>query len=101
MRRFAVLLVLFWLLLLLSACNVLDPLVPSAFPTTTFFSHDEAAAAPFSGVPARWQSVYVTDSGKRYHARRDCSRMRNPTRLTREDAEARGYTPCAVCFDEE
>lgn len=41
--------------------------------------------------------VYATKTGKKYH-RSDCSYLRNDTlKMTREQAENSGLTPCNVC----
>ena len=44
--------------------------------------------------------VYIAGSGKgtRYHSDPTCSQMKNATPLTKEEAEARGYSPCKRCI---
>lgn len=42
--------------------------------------------------------VWIPQSGKKYHSRAGCSNMKNPTQVTKEEAESRGYTPCKKCY---
>ena len=39
-----------------------------------------------------------TNGGKKYHSNSYCSNMKNPMQVTREHAEANGYTPCKKCY---
>lgn len=52
-------------------------------------------------TPAQTKSskevVYVTKSGKKYHTE-DCSSLsKSKIEINKEDAEAKGYTPCSKC----
>lgn len=38
-----------------------------------------------------------TKGGKKYHSKASCSNMENPMQVTREHAEANGFTPCKRC----
>lgn len=42
--------------------------------------------------------VWIPQSGSRYHRYASCSGMNDPTQVTREEAEAMGYTPCKRCY---
>lgn len=42
--------------------------------------------------------VWIPQSGSKYHSRSGCSNMKNPTEVTREEAERLGYTPCKKCY---
>lgn len=42
--------------------------------------------------------VWVTQSGSKYHCSSDCSGMKNPSQITKEEAEQRGYEPCKKCY---
>lgn len=42
--------------------------------------------------------VWIPQSGSRYHRNASCSGMNDPTQVTREEAEAMGYTPCKRCY---
>lgn len=42
--------------------------------------------------------VWIPRTGKKYHRNSSCSNMKNPTQVTLEDAQARGYEPCKKCY---
>ena len=42
--------------------------------------------------------VWIPQSGKKYHSNASCSGMNNPSKVTQEEAEEMGYTPCKKCF---
>lgn len=42
--------------------------------------------------------VWIPVSGSKYHSGPDCSNMKNPSRVTLEQAEEMGYEPCKKCF---
>ena len=44
------------------------------------------------------EMVWIPNSGKRYHRNSTCSSMKNPTKVTRQEAENLGYTPCGRCY---
>lgn len=44
--------------------------------------------------------VFVPRTGKRYHAVADCGTMRSARATTVAEAEAAGYTPCGVCWED-
>ena len=43
-------------------------------------------------------TVWVASGGKKYHSNPNCSHMKNPTSMTRDDALNKGYTACNVCW---
>lgn len=43
------------------------------------------------------QIVYVTNKSKKYHTLPFCSGIRNPIKMSLEDAKAHGYSPCKRC----
>jgi len=43
-------------------------------------------------------SVWIPQKGKKYHSNPSCSNMHNPSKVTRAEAEAMGYTPCKKCY---
>ena len=45
------------------------------------------------------EMVWIPKSGEKYHTRPDCSNMKNPTLVTKEEAEAEGFTPCKRCHE--
>ena len=38
-----------------------------------------------------------TKGGKKYHAVPSCSNMKDPSKVTKDEAESRGFTPCKRC----
>ena len=52
----------------------------------------EAAAA------AKEEMVWIPKSGKCYHSKSSCSRMKNPSQVSRSYAESRGYRACSKCY---
>ena len=42
--------------------------------------------------------VWIPESGSKYHCKSTCSGMKNPTKVTVEEAESMGYTPCKRCY---
>lgn len=77
------------------------PVVPEIKPTDGFseVKTDEPSVEPDAGaVPEPVESrVWVSASGSRYHAKADCSNMKDPAQLSLEEAKARGLTPCKRC----
>lgn len=41
--------------------------------------------------------VWIPSSGSKYHSSSSCSNMKNPTQVTKEEAEKLGYEPCKRC----
>ena len=44
------------------------------------------------------EMVWIPKSGKKYHSDKTCSNMKNPTQVTKEEAENRGFEPCKRCW---
>lgn len=42
--------------------------------------------------------VWICDTGSKYHSKKTCSRMKNPEKVTKEDAKEMGYEPCKKCY---
>ncbi len=42
-------------------------------------------------------TVWVSQSGSKYHSTPSCSGMKSPSQLSLADAQSRGYTPCKRC----
>ena len=42
--------------------------------------------------------VWITENGTKYHSKKTCSRMKNPEKVTKEEAKELGYTPCKKCY---
>lgn len=58
--------------------------------------NDKATITP-SGTSSGERTVWVTNSGSRYHYDYDCSNMKNPRSISLSDAIAKGYTACSKC----
>lgn len=54
-------------------------------------------SAPESKTEGQEDTVWVSKSGKRYHALPTCSGMKNAAEITRDEAVRRGLTPCKKC----
>ena len=42
--------------------------------------------------------VWIPSSGSKYHSRSGCSGMKNPSQVSKSEAESRGYSPCYKCW---
>lgn len=51
--------------------------------------------APEQGDNLVWVPV---NGGTKYHSYSGCSKMKNPRQVSRETAEANGFTPCSKCW---
>lgn len=60
--------------------------------SNNFESDGDDAPPPSSGY------VWVPSSGKKYHSSSACSGMKNPRRVTLQDAVNAGYEPCSRCY---
>jgi len=54
-----------------------------------------------SGKTTTTKTYYSTTGGKYYHAKSNCSGMKNATRVTLATAQKRKQTPCPVCLKKE
>ena len=43
------------------------------------------------------ETVWIPQSGSKYHSNSSCSGMNNPTEVTISEAQSRGYEPCKKC----
>lgn len=73
---------------------------PTATPKAAAGEDDFISSQAESSSAAQSDIVYVAGSGNgsRYHSTPDCSRMKDPIALSREEAEEQGYTPCQRCY---
>ena len=44
------------------------------------------------------EMVWIPKTGKKYHSKSSCSNMKNPSQVTKEEAEDMGYEPCKKCY---
>lgn len=42
--------------------------------------------------------VWIPRTGSKYHSNPNCSNMKDPTKVTLEEAKERGYDPCKKCY---
>lgn len=61
-------------------------------PATPITPTADSSAEPESDM------VWIPKSGTKYHSHSGCSNMKNPSQVTKEEAEDRGYTPCKKCW---
>lgn len=61
-----------------------------------------AAAAAAAGLTrsagSSGEMVWIPRTGHKYHSNPSCSNMKNPTQVTRAEAENRGYGACSKCY---
>jgi hypothetical protein len=96
---------------LLVATAMLLPCFAAVVPALSAVSHatEESAHIDYSGnfvspslqvsfeEPSKTDIVYATRTGHKYH-RAGCRYLRySAIKMTREEAEQRGLTPCSVC----
>ena len=54
--------------------------------------------APTTTVKAVEATVWIPQSGSKYHRRPNCSNMKNPSEVSLSYAKSHGYTPCEKCY---
>lgn len=67
---------------------------PTAAPTTP--SPTEPISTPVDDPVAAM--VWIPKAGKKYHSNSNCSNMKNPSQVTKEQAIKKGYGPCSKCY---
>lgn len=74
--------------------------LPTAAPaTTTTAALTEAPAEdPVVSTAKAETTVWIPNSGSKYHRSASCSNMKNPSQVTLEKAQSWGYTPCKKCY---
>lgn len=75
-----------------SAANDTAPVSASSTADTLSGTADAVSAVP--------ESVWISSSGKKYHARSDCSGMENAEEITLQEALDMGKEPCKRCYPE-
>ena len=87
------------------------PPAPSSEPVSDELSSDEPVSRVMPGLEeepshtpeptaatASGGMVWIPQSGSKYHKISTCSGMKNPSQVSRSQAESRGYTPCKRCW---
>lgn len=69
-----------------------EPMTVEATESTTVSTTESVSTTEYV------EMVWIPKSGSKYHRKSTCSNMSNPTQISREDAVARGYTPCKKCY---
>ena len=73
---------------------------PSAPISTTSAPATTTTQAPAPAVPSE-QTVFTTQTGKRYHSTKNCSGLSNAKAIfesTLQNAKNKGLTPCSKCY---
>ena len=45
------------------------------------------------------ETVWIPETGEKYHRRPKCGNMKKPTGTSRQEAERQGYGPCKTCYE--
>ena len=68
---------------------------PSSKPSSSTSSTVKPNPEPNTGSS---NMVWIPNSGSKYHSHAGCSNMKNPSQVTKSEAENRGYEPCKKCW---
>ena len=82
-----------------ASSNVVSNKETSSKPIISNFS-TEATSSEITTSSNHSNTIYVwiAASGKKYHSNPNCSSMKNPSKVTKEQAESKGRTPCSKCY---
>ncbi len=69
--------------------------VPQEAPTVNQEPVPQASQQSTSTVS---NGVWIPQSGKKYHSHSGCSGMKNPSNVTLEEVQRRGFTKCKRCY---
>ena len=75
-----------------SAPPTTPPTTESTVPPTTEPTITPTATESTDGL------VWIPQSGKKYHITPSCSGMKNPSQVTKQEAEHNGFAPCKRCY---
>ena len=78
----------------------ISTITPTNTPSPTFEQEENNTldVSPTAKPTQEESTVWISQSGKRYHSNPNCSGMENPSKVTQEEAENMGYTPCKKCY---
>lgn len=82
----------------------LEPLEPlddpgnSPSPPDSKSVSSDPAPQPTTQTEKSSGTVWISQSGSKYHSDPSCSGMKNPSQLSLSEAQSRGYTPCKRCY---
>ena len=74
------------------------PSEPTKNPPVKEPSPSEKTPVVEDNNPSKSNMVWITEKGKKYHSSPDCSNMKNPHKISLEDAIASGREPCKKCY---
>ena len=69
---------------------------PGVYTSSLTVSHADIPIN--SGEKAEVTTVYVSNTGKKYHLNPSCSRMKSPKKISLLEAIEKGYEPCGICY---
>ena len=70
---------------------------PTTVPTEPVIMPTEPTEPSTAPTDPESEMVWIPKSGEKYHTNPTCSNMKDPTQVTKEEAERRGYEPCKRC----
>lgn len=70
---------------------------PSSKPSSSTSSTVKPNPEPENNTGSS-NMVWIPNSGSKYHSHAGCSNMKNPSQVTKSEAENRGYEPCKKCW---
>lgn len=70
----------------------------SATENVAVQSETEPVATEPDTTKSAGGSVWIDDTGKKYHKKSTCSNMDAPYQVSVDEATARGYKPCKKCY---
>ena len=68
-----------------------------ASETTSSTSSVQQNSSTVTQTPSD-EMVWIPRTGSKFHRNASCSNMKDPTQVTRQEAESRGYEPCKKCY---
>lgn len=73
-----------------------DSTGPSSSTTTSTPSNEQNNSN--NNQASNGTMVWIPKTGSKYHSRSGCSNMKNPSQVTKQEAERQGYEPCKKCW---
>ena len=70
----------------------------ATFELTVVKKAEKKAISQVKPEPEGYGEVWIPKSGKKYHSKSNCSNMKNPSKVSEEEAINRGYTKCSKCW---
>lgn len=67
-------------------------------PSSSHLGGSGSHSSGNSTTPPSSGYVWIPNTGSKYHKTSTCSGMKNPSKVTVEEAKSYGYTPCSKCY---